>query len=73
MENSYLSVVSEQKRKMKFKPLKRTSHYLMENPSVFLNHSYINFSASAFKRLGFGRWDTCSIQVAFALAPWLDR
>ena len=61
MENSYLSVVSDQKRKLKFKPLKRTSHYLMENPSVFLNDSYINFSASAFKRLGFDKYKHCCL------------
>ena len=69
MENNYLSVVSDQKRKLKFKPLKRTSHYLMENPSVFLNDSYINFSASAFKRLGFDKYKHCQIVIEEGIGP----
>ena len=69
MENNYLSVVSDQKRKLKFKPLKRTSHYLMENPSVFLNHSYINFSSSAFKRLGFDKYKHCQIVIEEGIGP----
>lgn len=69
MENNYLTIVKDQNRKLKFKPLKRTSHYLMENPSVFLNHSYINFSSSAFKRLGFDKYKHCQIVIEEGIGP----
>ena len=41
----------------------------MENPSVFLNHSYINFSASAFKRLGFDKYKHCQIVIEEGIGP----
>ena len=41
----------------------------MENPSVFLNDSYINFSASAFKRLGFDKYKHCQIVIEEGIGP----
>ena len=54
-KNSLLSIV-EDNSKIELQSLKRTSHYMMDSPSVTFNHSHLSFSASAYRKMGFEKY-----------------
>lgn len=66
--NNSLSIV-EENSKIELQSLKRTSHYMMDSPSVTFNHSHLSFSSSAYKKLGFERYKHCAIQIEAGIGP----
>ena len=67
-KNNLLSIVNDNS-KIELQSLKRTSHYMMDSPSVTFNHSHLSFSASAYRKMGFEKYKHCSIQIETGIGP----